>query len=505
MKLKVKLFLSYLTLIALISVVLFIQSSQISFVDHTVRTRIGKNTQAVIDLSIQQQILEKIYDRYLLFHSSSGGRERYKRNLLTSIDEYKSNWNRYTSYAETDSFVIFRPMRTFIEQYNPPVNPDRAAIEEQVTNLWYQAEKEIKQEMLRSVSRIAAVKSAIFRLRAEMNKLSTVIGEEARTSSTAMRGAVVSLQRLTWAVFGFVFVISLGIAFFVTRKLTRPIEALQSAVEQVAIQDFDVYIEDKPNDEIGDLADAFEQMAYRLKKNEIFKSEMLSQFTHEMKSPLGAIKQATNLLEPSDGSVSDKDRKRLISIIKGNNDNLFRLINNILNSARLEKSEITLEIRKENLTRILTNSLMMLSPLIKEKNIRVNLDYASEKVECEIDAEKMAEVFHNLVNNAIKFSPPNSQFFVSVLEKYPTIIINFRDQGIGIPAKEIPYIFEKLYRASNSKNISVKGTGLGLYIASHVIKLHGGRIQVKSKEGEGTEFTITLPRTRQIAKEGGWL
>jgi signal transduction histidine kinase len=504
-KLKYKLFLSYLTLIAIISVVLFIQSSQISFVDHTVRTRIGKNTQAVIDLSMQQQILETIYDRYLLFHSSSAGRDRYKQGLLNAIDEYKANWNRYTDYAVTDSFMILKPLRAFLDRYNPPVSPDRAAIEAQVSGLWYQTEREIKKEILDSESRLAAVKSAIFRLRPEMNKLSRIIGEEARSSSAAMRGAVESLQWITWTVFGVIFILSIGIALFVTRRLTRPIEALQAAVEQVAIQDFDVYIEDKPGDEIGDLADAFEQMAYRLKKNEIFKSEMLSQFTHEMKSPLGAIKQAATLLEPADHTVSEKDRKRLLSIIKGNNETLFRLINNILSSARLEKSETTLELKMDNLTRILTNVLMMLSPLIREKNIRVNIDYASEKVECEIDGEKMAEVFHNLINNAIKFSPQGSQFFVSVIEKYPTVIIKFRDQGIGIPAKEIPYIFEKLYRASNSKHISVKGTGLGLYIVSHIIRLHGGKIQVKSREGEGTEFTITLPRTRQIAKEGGWL
>ena len=125
MKLKYKLFLSYLTLIAIISVVLFIQFSQINFIDHTVRTRIGKNTQAVIDLSIQQQILETIYDRYLLFHSSIGSRERHKKSLLLAIDEYKSNWNRYAAYAQLDSFDVIAPLKAYLERYNPPVPPDR--------------------------------------------------------------------------------------------------------------------------------------------------------------------------------------------------------------------------------------------------------------------------------------------------------------------------------------------------------------------------------------------
>ncbi len=80
-----------------------------------------------------------------------------------------------------------------------------------------------------------------------------------------------------------------------------------------------------------------------------------------------------------------------------------------------------------------------------------------------------------------------------------------KDQGIGIPKKEIPYIFEKLYRASNSKKISVKGTGLGLYISSQIIRAHGGRIHVESELGKGTTFKITLPRTKSVAEEGGWL
>ena len=197
MKLKYKLFLSYLTLIVIISVVLYLQYSQIGFVDHTVRTRIGKNTRAVIDLSIQQQILETVYDRYLLFHSSVANRERYKNSLLQSVDEYKQNWNRYTTYAIPDTFVMFSPLRSFVERYNPPVNPDRASIEEQVAALWYQTERDIKQEILKSVSRLAAVKSGIFRLRSELNKLSGLIGDEARISSDAMRESVSSLQRIT--------------------------------------------------------------------------------------------------------------------------------------------------------------------------------------------------------------------------------------------------------------------------------------------------------------------
>ena len=147
-----------------------------------------------------------------------------------------------------------------------------------------------------------------------------------------------------------------------------------------------------------------------------------------------------------------------------------------------------------------------ISPFVVDVgNIRVDLNYASQTIECELDVEKMKEVFQNLISNAVKFSPELSTITVTIYLKYPFVIVMIKDQGIGIPAEEIPYIFEKLYRASNSKKISVKGTGLGLYIASRILNAHGAQIQVRSKENEGTAFEIKIPINRRIAVEGEWV
>ena len=125
--------------------------------------------------------------------------------------------------------------------------------------------------------------------------------------------------------------------------------------------------------------------------------------------------------------------------------------------------------------------------------MKVDLNFSREKIEVDLDKDRLEEVFNNLLSNAIKFSPNGSKMQVSIFENDSYVNIQIRDQGIGIPAKEIPYIFEKMYRASNSTKISVKGTGLGLYITSQIVKAHGGKIKVKSKEGSGTEFTVQLP------------
>ena len=352
---------------------------------------------------------------------------------------------------------------------------------------------------------ISGVKKAINSLRGELIDLGSTIGSEARYSGEVMKASSKLLRNIIFGVIIATLLFSIMMVVYVTRKIVKPVEELKQGIEQVAIRNFDVQVKHVTDDEIGELAAAFQQMALRLKENESYKADILSQFTHEMKSPLGAIKQAINLLNPEKEPLAQKDYRRLISIIKGNNENLFRLINNILKSATYADDKLQLQLNRENVTSLLTNVLMLLSPIIKEKGIKVNLDFSAERIECDLDADRIREAFHNLISNAIKFSRPKTQFFITIADKYPTILIKIQDQGIGIPREEIPYIFEKMYRASNSRDISVKGTGLGLYVVSQIIRAHGGRIEVNSKVGEGTEFAITIPKTRQIAIEGEWL
>jgi signal transduction histidine kinase len=288
--------------------------------------------------------------------------------------------------------------------------------------------------------------------------------------------------------------VSMLIAFFVAKIFSRPLEELKTGTEQLAIQNFDVKILNKPNDEIGELASAFEQMTQRLKQNEKFKTEMLGQFTHEMKSPLVAINQALELLQHSMGSNTTKDQKKLLTILYGNSETLANLITNILHSATYDAEHMKLDIKDENIIKVFTNTIMKLAPTVKDKNIQVNLNFSSEKISCELDKDRMEEVFYNLVSNAVKFSPVDSTLQVTILERDSVVYFRLKDEGIGIPSQEIPYIFEKMYRASNSTKISVKGTGLGLYITSQIIQAHRGTIKVRSKVNEGCEFTIKLPK-----------
>jgi signal transduction histidine kinase len=501
MKLKYKLFFSYLVLIIFISIALFLLILQLKGIDHYVRSRIEQDVQEVVDLSHQQQILEDVYAQYLLVLLPSESKEKYQKNLKISIDEYIQNWYRYklrretvnefTSFPLTDYFITTQVIDSTEEKNE---FSEKESLENQCELYWDDAWILLSSLSQNSEGYIPDLKKPITNLRESLNLLSELIGRQAIKSGVKMRQVADSMNLVVLIIVLSMVFVSMLIAFLVAKIFSRPLEELKSGIEQIAIQNFDVKIKHKPNDEIGELASAFEQMTQRLKQNEKFKTEMLGQFTHEMKSPLVAINQALELLEHSIGSGLTKNQKRLLVILYGNSETLANLITNILHSATYDAENMPLELQKENIIKVFTNTIMKLAPTIKDKNIQVDLNFSSEKIDCEMDKDRLEEVFYNLISNAIKFSPIDSSLKVTIMERDSFVYFNLKDEGIGIPSQEIPYIFEKMYRASNSTKISVKGTGLGLYITSQIIKAHGGQIKVRSKENEGSEFIITLPK-----------
>jgi signal transduction histidine kinase len=425
-----------------------------------------------------------------LVHLPGESKQRYLINLDVSIEEYSQNWKRYKSRRNSVDEFSFSPLidlfvnsmvkDTIAEAEDKKI---KEALEEECDSYWKKAGLRLREVALDPDSPIPDIKEPITNLREKLIRLSELIGQQAISSGVKMREAADSMNMVVLVIVLSMVLISLLIAFLVAKIFSRPLEELKT-----------------PNDEIGELASAFEQMTHRLKQNEKFKTEMLGQFTHEMKSPLVAINQALELLEHSVGSQITKNQKRLLTILFGNSETLANLITNILHSATYDADNMQLDINNENIIKIFTNTIMKLAPTVKDKNIQVNLNFSSEKICCDLDKDRIEEVFYNLVSNAVKFSPVDSTLQVTILERDSVVYFRLKDEGIGIPSQEIPYIFEKMYRASNSTKISVKGTGLGLYITSQIIQAHGGKIKVRSKENEGSEFTIFLPKNQNGAE-----
>ena len=488
----------------------------------SLQRHVHQDVHSIIDVSRQLQILEDLNADYILLFLPGNTTDKILQLERARLN-YARQWNvlrlRLNRKITPDNRLDYWVER-FYRLLNPTPEAD-SLLQIKVSRLVKQNETrwlKVNDVVKKSISAVRAgeftkarhirdtrMKSEIQQLRNGLTQLNRVIGRLSIGRSQRMARISQKTQSLIWGTeIGLIF-FALLIAFVVARWITKPIEVLKNSVRQMAMYDFNVHIPRKTNDEIGALSRDFEQLSERLRQADRFKTAMLSQFTHEMKSPLGSIKQATQLLERSLQGQLNGTQKRFLELIKGNYETLQKMITNILHTTAYDIGQVQLKYRKVNLVRLMAEQLVFLSPVIKEKGIKVNIGLSSKKIECEADAEKIKEVVRNLVSNSVKFSAAGTQIDIQLNEKFPLIYFRIKDQGIGIPQEEIPYIFEKMYRASNSEKISVKGTGLGLYIVSRIIRAHGGRIKVKSEVGKGSEFLIILPKNRKVAEEGGWL
>lgn len=239
-----------------------------------------------------------------------------------------------------------------------------------------------------------------------------------------------------------------------------------------------------------ELADALEELKIISK----MKSDFVSAVSHELRTPLTSIKgYASILIEGKAGNIPDFVKERLEKINK-HSDGLVRLINDLLDIARIESGKVEMKFETENIKDIVENVADLLSPQIKEKQIRLTLEIPDTLAKVCIDHSQIERVLINLVGNALKFTPEKGNITVRAKETNEKIQIDVQDTGIGIPEDAKEKIFSEFYRVDNLINQSLKGSGLGLTLVKYIIEAHKGRIWVESQPDKGSCFSFTLPK-----------
>ncbi|MDQ7823956.1 MAG: ATP-binding protein [Candidatus Eremiobacteraeota bacterium] len=219
---------------------------------------------------------------------------------------------------------------------------------------------------------------------------------------------------------------------------------------------------------------------------EKMKEDFLAMVTHDLKSPLAAIVGYTNLLLHPRAKFSQDEQRDFLNSILGSVKILQFLIDNILESARLESGRIVYLFEDFELCALMREIEVMFTPLVNSKKLRLIMEGSTLWVSG--DREKLREVLNNLISNAIKFTPEGGSIQVRFSEEEGRTVVNVADTGKGIPPQELPKIFQKFQQVKGEK----RGTGLGLYIVKKILEDHGQTIEVKSTHGKGTEFTFTL-------------
>ncbi|MBP9128460.1 MAG: HAMP domain-containing histidine kinase [Elusimicrobia bacterium] len=284
------------------------------------------------------------------------------------------------------------------------------------------------------------------------------------------------------------------------RSISRPIQRIADATRQLAQNKLDHRIPEDRSDELGRLAEDFNQMAERLGELDKMKNDFVSMVTHELRSPLSAIETYASLIADEWRNGESAELVDHLTTIRNNATRLGRFVNNILDVAKIEAK--AMEIRKEPVSVALAfkDQVDLFYAKAKEKNVGITVVPSRDELTVSADPDKLAQILTNLVGNALKFTPSGGGIRISseagvVLAGRPHVRLSVADTGPGIAAKDRERIFNRFEQVAEirDKIKGQKGTGLGLAITKSLVELQGGTITVESEVGRGSVFSVYLP------------
>ncbi len=291
---------------------------------------------------------------------------------------------------------------------------------------------------------------------------------------------------------------------FLKSSLFKPLRQLTNRMMDFLVDRYSFQFSQPANNEIGALQRTFNSLAERvinnmdeLKSLDQAKSEFLSIASHELRTPMTSIKGSLSLLASGIAGPIEPSAKKLIEIAETETDRLIRLINNLLDLAKIEARRLPLNLAWVSWRDIASKTAEGLSAFAYTAKVQLIFE-ASIDYELYIDPDRIQQVLTNLISNAVKFSPEGGKIYIRPIENQSqSIEIQIQDEGPGIVAEDQELIFQKFRQAANAENPIVKGTGLGLAIAKALVEEHKGVIGVYSKRGHGAMFYFSLPEWRK--------
>ena len=231
----------------------------------------------------------------------------------------------------------------------------------------------------------------------------------------------------------------------------------------------------------------------------------VSNVSHELRTPLTSVKSYLEALD--EGALSEPVAPDFIKVSLDETNRMMRMVSDLLSLSRIDNATSHLDIELTNFTAFITfilNRFDKIRSQNDDKKYEIIRDYPINSIWVEIDTDKMTQVIDNIINNAIKYSPDGGKITVSMKTTDTQMILSISDEGLGIPKKDLPKIFDRFYRVDKARSRAQGGSGLGLAIAKEIIKQHHGFIWAKSEYGKGSTFTIVLPYDKEAVKDDDW-
>lgn len=291
--------------------------------------------------------------------------------------------------------------------------------------------------------------------------------------------------------FAAVLVVVLLLGLYFSSVITHPINELNNLMQQTARAGFTVRANPKGNDEIAQLGRTFNMMSEKLQNMDQMRNDFISNASHELKTPLSAMKILIESLLHQD-TPDPSMTKEFLGDINQEIDRLSAIVGDLLTIVRFDSKSEKLQMEPIALDELLFDTLSRLSPVAKKAKISIEPS-CDELCFVNGDPIKLQQVIYNLVDNAIKYTPEGGSVWVRLYTEAQKAVLEVRDNGIGIPKESLPHLFDRFYRVDKARSRSTGGTGLGLSIVQSVVHLHGGDIEVDSEDNVGTVFHVYLP------------
>ena len=334
--------------------------------------------------------------------------------------------------------------------------------------------------------------------RGERGYLYVILGSEQYDSVASMiRGSFITRMGLLNLLAAFVCTGIAGLVLFAV--LTRRLQRMTSAVMQFEQGDYSARVGMSSDDEIGQLAGAFDQMADtivanmdELRQTDDLRRELVANVSHDLRSPLASIQGYLETIIIKEKALSPEERQRYFEIIFNNTTMLSQLVGELFELSKLEARQIKPNCESFAMAELAQDVVMKFQPMAEESGIRIEAVLPQDLPPVFADIALVERALSNLIDNGIRYTGEGGEVKVELRRQHDTVCVAVSDTGKGIPAEELPRIFERFYHIDKRRTRGYGGAGLGLAIAERILEIHGSQIQIHSVVDQGTTFSFLL-------------
>ncbi len=311
------------------------------------------------------------------------------------------------------------------------------------------------------------------------------------TKSSFVSGLTMAMMRIFLTAAVITLLVSIVFVAFLSYNLARPLRQMSNAAKKFAVGDFSARVAVTSNDEIGELALAFNHMADSLTASEGMRRSFIANVSHELKTPMTTIAGFVDGM--LDGTIPPERHRHYMNIVSLEVKRLSRLVQSMLSLSRIDNGELKLNCKEFEMFSVIVTVLAGFEQKISAKNLEIRGLEDFRQLKVNADPDLMHQVIYNLIENAVKFTNENGYISFSAIETKYDISVAIENSGPGIPPEDIRYVFDRFYKTDKSRSMDKKGMGLGLFITRSIMRLHGGYIYVESEPDKYCRFTFKLP------------